>query len=116
MRVVGRDQPRVDDDGATDEVGVRVAGMQQRAAAEAVADGDAALDAGWRTMAGDLGHEAARGVRVARAALAHAAEVERDDAVMLGQPRCDEVPPVRVGKEPVQQQHRRRMARPVHSR
>ncbi len=90
---------------------MRLAGVQQRAAAEAVADGRAAGDAGVGDDRGDLRDEAGRGVRLARIAVAHAAEVERDDAMVLGEPRRDEVPPVRMREEAVQQQQRRSVAR-----
>jgi hypothetical protein len=52
-------------------------------------------------------------VRVAGAvaAVAHAAEIRRDDAVVLCQPRRDEIPPVGMRKVPVQQQQHGRAGR-----
>jgi hypothetical protein len=85
---------------------VLCAGIQQRAATEAVADGAAAGDVGGIDDARDFIVKLRVAVAGPVFAVAHAAEIGRDHAVVHGQPGRDEIPPVRMRQEAMQQQQR----------
>ena len=103
-RIIFRPKPGIHNYGAGEILWLPRAGVQQDTSTEAVTDGGASLDPQRFDETGDFLFEYRVGIVRAIFTVAHATEVRDDDAIVLCQPGSHEIPPVCVGKEPMQQQ------------
>ena len=102
----------VDDERALEELRIFVRDKHGDAAAETVSHQGHRLSArSSRSVACTSSTKSAAAVLGPGAAVAHAAEIDGNDPIVAGEPRRDEVPPMRMAAKAVQQQHDPRVGR-----